>query len=53
MQVESFTPLSLSPRSLLMYLLRKETILASVTILDAINLRIPTSALTITVQDRI
>lgn len=53
MQAGRFTPLSLTPRSLLMYLLRKETILASVTILDAIILRIPTSALTVIVQDRI
>lgn len=53
MQAGSFTPMSPTLRSLLMYLLRKETILVSVTILDAINLRIPTSALTVTVQDRI
>lgn len=53
MQAGSVTPMSLTPKSLLIYLLRKETILASVTILDATNLRISTSALTITVEDRI
>lgn len=43
--------LTLSP--LFVYLLRAETILASVTILDAIDLGNPTSAVTITVQERI
>ena len=53
MQAGRITQMLLTLGPLFVYLLRAETVLASVTILDAIDLGIPTSALTITVQERI
>lgn len=53
MQAESITQISLTLGPVFVYLLRAETILASVTILDAIDLGNPTSAVTITDQERI